>query len=206
MSSAADYEWAEDWYDSVGQAYCLTLARGLTPAEFLDRIGAAPGETAESLETIGVRSQELWEQDPVEHAIIGVTQVLDADGQQWTLGIEINGFLGATAEIVAALSAGTDVVSHFANASAESFYWMADGKVQLTFDPLFPGEREGAQKKAFARQMREAGFDLANDAENIEHPTASAFALAQLITKAEVTRDLLETATYQLGLAPHPGL
>jgi hypothetical protein len=200
-----DYEWAEDWYDSVGQAYCLTLASGLTPAEFLSRIGAAPEGASEGLETIGARSQELWEQDPVQHAIIGVTEVRDADGSPWALGVEVNGSLGATPEVIGPLSAGARVVSHFANASAERVYWMADGRVALTFNPLFPQDREGTESRAAGRMLRAAGFDLADDAENIDHPTASAFALAQLITKVEVTRDLLETATYELGLAPHPG-
>jgi len=204
MSSAEDYEWADDWYDSIGQAYCLTLAEGLTCAQFLARISAVPSGTSEGLETIGVRSQELWEQDPVTRAIIGVTEVRDADGKPWALSVEVNGFLGATPEVIGPLSAGTRVVSHFANASAECFYWMADGRVALTFDPLFPQEREGTESRPAARMLRAAGFNLADDAENIDHPTASAFALAQQITKVEVTRDLLETASYELGIAPHP--
>lgn len=205
MSSAEDYEWADDWYDSIGQAYCLTLAEGLTPAQFLDRIGAVPAGTSEGLEAIGARSQELWEQDPVSRAIIGVTEVRDAGGSPWALGVEVNGFLGATPEVIGPLSAGIRVVSHFANASAERFYWMADGRVALTFDPLFPQDREGSESRAATGKLRSAGFDLADDAENIDHPTASAFALAQQITKVEVTRDLLEAATYELGEAPHPG-
>jgi hypothetical protein len=205
MSSAEDYEWADDWYDSIGQAYCLTLAEGLTPAQFLDRISAVPSGTSEGLEAIGIRSQQLWEQDPVSRAIIGVTEVRDADGSPWALGVEVNGFLGATPEVIGPLSAGTRVVSHFANASAERFYWMADGRVALTFDPLFPQDREGSESRAATGKLRAAGFSLADDAENIDHPTASAFALAQHITKVEVTRDLLETATYELGVAPHPG-
>ena len=205
MSSAAEYEWAEDWYDSIGQAYCLTLAEGLTPAQFLDRIGAEPAGTSEGLEAIGARSQELWEEDPVSRAVIGVTEVRDADGGQWALGIEVNGVLGATPEVIGPLSAGTRVVSHFANVSAEGVYWMADGKVALTFDPLFPQDREGPESRAATGMLRAAGFDLADDAENIDHPTASAFALAQRITKVEVTRDLLEEVTYELGIAPHPG-
>src|SRR5438105_12347894 len=90
MSSAEDYEWADDWYDSIGQAYCLTLAEGLTPAQFLDRIGAVPAGTSEGLEAIGARSQELREQDPVSRAIIGVTEVRDAGGSPWALGVEVN--------------------------------------------------------------------------------------------------------------------
>jgi hypothetical protein len=204
MSSAEDYEWADDWYDSIGQAYCLTLAEGLTSAQFLARIAAVPSGTSEGLETIGARSQELWEQDPVTGAVIGVTEVRDADGKPWALSVEVNGFLGATPGVIGPLSAGTRVVSHFANASAECFYWMADGRVALTFDPLFPQDREGTESKPAARMLRAAGFNLADDAENIDHPTASAFALAQQITKVEVTRDFLETATYELGIAPHP--
>src|SRR5258708_35317718 len=56
MSSAEDYEWADDWYDSIGQAYCLTLAEGLTSAQFLARISAVPAGTGEGLATIGVLS------------------------------------------------------------------------------------------------------------------------------------------------------
>jgi hypothetical protein len=204
MSSAADYEWADDWYDSIGQAYCLTLAEGLTGAQFLARISAVPAGTSQGLEVIGARSQELWEQEPVTSAIIGVTEVRDADGGLWALGIEVNGSLGATPEVIGLLSAGTRVVSHFANASAERLYWMADGRVALTFDPLFPQDREGTESRPAARMLRAAGFNLADDAENIDHPTASAFALAQQITKVEVTRDLLETATYELGVASRP--
>ncbi len=40
-ASAADYAWvAED--PAIFETYCLTLARGLTPAEFLARISARP--------------------------------------------------------------------------------------------------------------------------------------------------------------------
>ena len=41
-ATAEDYAWVDDWYDSVGQAYCLTLARGLVAGEFLARVGAVP--------------------------------------------------------------------------------------------------------------------------------------------------------------------
>jgi hypothetical protein len=213
MSSAESpwesYEWADDWYDSVGQAYCLTLASGLTPAEFLARINAQPAGISEGLDGIAARSQESWEQDPVTSAVIGVTEVRDAGGAPWTLGVEINGSLGVTEAVIAPLSegsaAGTTVVSHFANASNERFSWMKDGQVALAFDPLFPQDREGTEARAVKAKLRAAGFDLADDAENIDHPTASAFALAEQVTKVTITRDQLESASYQLGTVPYPG-
>jgi hypothetical protein len=64
--TAADYGWADDWVDSVGQGYCLTLARGLAPAEFLARIGAVPEATRHGLEALRDPTWELWETDPVE--------------------------------------------------------------------------------------------------------------------------------------------
>jgi len=39
-ATAADYTWVAD--DPMFEAYCLTLARGLAPAEFLGRLGARP--------------------------------------------------------------------------------------------------------------------------------------------------------------------
>jgi hypothetical protein len=48
---AADYAWAED--DDLFSAYCLTLVRGVTPREFMDRLGAhmlsTPCSSASSL-------------------------------------------------------------------------------------------------------------------------------------------------------------
>ena len=204
------YKWADDWYDSVGQAYCLTLASGVTPAEFLARIHAEPAGASEGLDGIAARSQESWEADPVTAAVIGVTEVRDADGSPWTLGVEINGSLGVTEGVIAPLfegsGGGVTVVSHFANASTERFSWMKDAVVALAFDPLFPQDREGTEARSVKGKLRAAGFDLADDAENMDHPTASAFALAEQITKVTITRDHLESATYELGIAAYPGM
>lgn len=204
-ATAEDYAWVDDWYDSVGQAYCLTLARGLAPGEFLARMGAVPDGLDDGLAVIAVRSQDLWEQDPVRHAVIGVTAVRDTDGGTWALGVEVNGFLGVTPEVIAPLSGGTRVVSHCANGGGR-FYWMEDAAVLLTFEPLFAEYRDGTEANAAVQAMRAAGFDLSEGSDNTGHPIASAFALAERLTGVRVTREFLDSARYALGLAPYPGV
>ena len=205
-ATADDYAWVDEWYDSVGQAYCLTLASGLAPAEFLARIGAVPDGTSDGLAVLAARSQDLWEQDPMRHAVIGVTAACGADGAPWALGVEVNGFLGVTVDVIAPLSAGTRLVSHYANAGAGRFYWLHDGEERLTFEPLFAEYRDGTEAEAIVQAMREAGFDLAEDSDNTDHPIASAFALAEYLTGVHVTRAFLQSARYELGQARYPGV
>lgn len=203
-ATADDYAWVDDWYDSIGQAYCLTLVRDLAAGEFLARMGAVPDGPVEGLAVIAARSQELWEQDPVRHAVIGVTAARDSDGGTWALGVEVNGFLGVTQEVIAPLSAGTRVVSHYANGS-DRFYWMEDSAVRLNFEPLFAQYRDGTEADAAIQAMYAAGFNLSEGADNTGHPIASSFALAEHLTGVRVTREFLNSARYALGLAPYPG-
>ena len=51
-ATAADYAWFETRLDYFAQAYCLTLARGLEPREFLTRIGARPLEPLTGLDAL----------------------------------------------------------------------------------------------------------------------------------------------------------
>jgi hypothetical protein len=51
-ATAADYVWFEDRPAGLSEAYCLTLARGLTPAEFLTRINARPDQTRTGVDAL----------------------------------------------------------------------------------------------------------------------------------------------------------
>lgn len=205
-ADAADYIWADDWVDSVAQAYCLTLARGLEPEAFLRRMGAVPATTCDGLTELSERTFRLWDAAPVERLLIGATSVPGRDGTAWALGLEVNGFLGVTPDIVTPLSAGTRVVSHYANAGMNRFYWLDDTDIRLHFEPLFPDDRMGSTPDALVDVMRQVGFDLHQDGDNTERAVAATFALAEHLTGVRLTRDLLDHSVYQCGTTAFPGL
>jgi hypothetical protein len=204
--TAADYAWFEDRPEGLFEAYCLTLARGLAPEEFLARVGARPRPALTGVEGLFAPSMELWDRFPDAGMLIGVTTVPGSDAD-WALGLEVNGFLGVTPQVAGPLSAGTLVVSHFRNVEAVSrFLWAEDGGLRLSFEPLFPDAREGTDPDALLKVMQAVGFDLSVDGYNLDHPEAAAFALAEHLTGVRVTADMLEQATYACGVAPAPSL
>lgn len=204
--SSGDYAWVRQWVDDVSQAYCLTLARGLTPGQFLERLGArieAPSRTGTEL---SLPSFETWDQYEGQALFIGATTVRGTDAD-WALGLEVNGFLGVTPAAIVPLSASATVVSHFRNVEAvDSFYWVENGDIRLSFQPGSPAWREGSTPDALADEMRSAGFDLREDAEydprNVA--TEAAFALAERLTGVHLTPELLKESVYLCGIAPVP--
>ncbi len=134
---------------------------------------------------------------------IGVTAV-PGDGGDWALGVEINGYLGATPEAIVSLSEGSRAVSHHRNVNAGArFYWAEDGDIRLHFELLEPAYREGSTPDALVEVMREVGFDLGEDPD-LEHTTEAAFALGEQLTGVRVTMGLLEEASYQCGIVQVP--
>jgi hypothetical protein len=201
---AADYAWVESSdHDWLFEAYCLTLVRGLTPQEFMERLGARILVDALPL---GARFCELsnkyWEAPHVGAVqFIGATTVT-GDGGDWTLAFQENGYLGVTPSAMGKVSVGTRLVSHFRNVNAfDQFYWIEDGEVRVNFEPLFPYNREGLTPDALLEDMREIGFDLEDDHEETS-PTSAAFALAERMTGVRVTLDMLRNAVYLCGEAP----
>ena len=196
-ATAHDYTWfTSDFPD----AYCITLIQGLTPEEFLSRIGAEvePGmRDAEGLEQL---CSDVGFDGRHHRLPIGTTAVT-GDGSLWTLGVEWNGFAGITDEIMKPASAGTRIVSHFRNENAaDYFHWYEDGEVRLQFEPLFAYARWGSEADSIAEQMRESGFDL-SDAEDrdFELHTEASFALAERLTGVRLTEQTLREAQYVCG-------
>jgi uncharacterized protein DUF6461 len=202
-ATAADYAWFRNRPPGLVESYCLTLARGLTPTEFLTRIGAQPEQIRTGVEVLLEPSMDLWRQFDGDQLLIGVTTAQGADSE-WALGIEFNGFLGVTEELIVPLSAGTRLVSHYRNIEALGhFYWLEDEEIRLDFEPLFASERAGSTPDALVDVMRAVGFDLSEDGENTQ-PTEAAFALAEYLTSVQVTSELLEQATYTCGVVTVP--
>ena len=61
-ATAADYAWFETRLEHLAEAYCLTLARGLEPREFLTRIGARPLEPLTGLDALFELSMDTWDE------------------------------------------------------------------------------------------------------------------------------------------------
>lgn len=198
-ATAQDYLWFTQEFEPE---YCVTLARGLTPREFLARIGAdiEPSDRdAEGLEEFCADSAI----DGASYRLpIGATSVT-GDGGPWTLAVEWNGFAGTVEELLLASSAGTRVVSHYRGANAaDYFHWFEDGALRLFFEPLFAYYRSGPEAEAIAEQMRACGFDLSEgDDRDFALHTEATFALAERLTGVRLTAQTLREARYLCGVA-----
>jgi Family of unknown function (DUF6461) len=203
-ATAADYAWFQaDGQLYLGDPYCLTLVRGLTPAEFMGRIGAREQAPRTGVDALWDPSMEAMSAEPML-LFIGVATV-PGQGGDWAMAVELGGYLGATEEIIVNLSAGTRLVSHYSNSGADHFYWIDDRDLRLEFNPVEPAYREGSSPDALADVMREVGFDLSSDGDNFEVSHTAAFALAERLTGVRVTAQLLDDATYTCGIVPAPG-
>jgi hypothetical protein len=120
---------------------------------------------------------------------------------------EDNGFIGVTLEVMEPVSAGTEVVSHFRNVNALSaFLWLEDGRRALSFDPLFPRERQGTKAAEIEPELVAAGFDMSDGSDRDLSPTTTAtFALAERISGVPVTAELLDAAQFFTGIVAIPG-
>lgn len=200
----ADYDWFDQRPAGLSEAYCLTLVRGLRPAEFLARIGAEPAAECTGIDPVAELCWAQWDETDGRTQLIAVTTV-PGPGGDWALGVEVNGYLGVSEELIVPLSAGTRVVSHYRNVNAvDRFYWVEDGDVRLSFEPLFCDSREGSTPDALLDDMRAAGLDLSGENEEIEHVTEATLALAERLTGVRLTPELLEDSRYTCGLATTP--
>jgi uncharacterized protein DUF6461 len=203
IATAADYRWFEERPEGLAEAYCLTLVRGLTATEFLARLFARPERQRVGVAALFEPSMMLWNEYPDGGLLIGVTTVSSA-GIDWTIGVEVNGFLGVTEDLIVPLSAGTRLVSHSRNIElVDRFYWVEDQDIQLYFEPRSSCYREGSTPDALVDVMTQVGFDLREDGED-EQPTEAALALGEYLTDVRITPELLEQATYTCGIVTVP--
>jgi len=181
-------------------------SHALSPAEFLARLDARTEGPRTGILALYEPSYDVWADNErlaagqPDSLFVGVTTVC-GEGRDWALGVEINGYLGVTPELIVPLSAGTRLVSHYRNVNAvDRFYWVEDTDIRLNFGPLAPAYREGRTPDALVDVMSEAGFDLEREA-NLDVPTEAAFALAERLTGVRVTMAVLEESTYECGIA-----
>lgn len=202
---AADYAWIDgDDEGGLFEAYCLTLVRGLTPRAFLDRLGAELlFEELPLDERFFEISFEYWGAPHYgDVQFIGATTV-PGDGGDWTLAVEVNGHLGVTDSVMAPVSAGTRLVSHRYNGGngVGHFCWIEDGDPRLSFEPLFAWNRDGSTPDALLADLREIGFGLDEESDEIGPTTTAAFALADRLTGVRITPGTLTDAVFRCGAA-----
>jgi hypothetical protein len=201
VPTSSDFLWFKERFPGFAEAFCLTFVENLTPAEVLRRIAAAPDGQLAGLDALERRTWETWDEHNGDRLLIGATAV-----GSWTLAVEVNGYLGATEELLIPLSRDTTVVSNYRNVNAVmSFYWLGGETVRLNFDPLFAFDRTGTDYDSLVDVMQQVGFDLrSGEDRSIYHVTEAALALSEYLTGIHFTPDMLETSTFVCGIADAP--
>jgi Family of unknown function (DUF6461) len=192
-ATAADYAWFNDHW--LGEAFCITLVRGLGEAEVLRRFG---GEHSPPRRLTVTQVGELSEPLPVRY--LQLVLVATADG--WSVAVEANGFEGWRQEVLRALSRGSQAVSVFDNSMEAYFSYAADGRLLVQFELLFPQRRWGSQPDLLLPQMRAVGLDPDwHEPPHGELDTA-ALALAERVTGVHLDPSLLDGPQLVAEIAP----
>ncbi|NUT04738.1 MAG: hypothetical protein HOV76_14760 [Hamadaea sp.] len=195
------FRWLQPPYgdqgDLLGEIYCVTLLRGLDPAEVLRRFGARTSTEMTFAELdLAVSDFTMVTGGGEGGGYVGV--VATGDG---CAAVEPSGWSGTDDPTLERLSAGTDVVSVLRHDYADdSFSYAAEGMVITTFDPITPEHRSGTDPDRLAGLMREFGLPLEEGSEEewdqrfadlSEHGLARMFAMAARLTGVTFTADLL---------------
>jgi hypothetical protein len=201
ITTAADYAWLRQDHPDLLDAYCVTLVGDMAPRELLQRLGAEPGETVSGVPALAEPSYDAWDEFDGEQLLAGAAAVGD-----WTLMVEYNGYVGTTTELMAPVSRGRSVVSHFRNVNAvDHFSWLQDGRTRLHFEPLFAHQRDGSDPDGLLTEMTESGFDLREDDDrDFTGHTEAAFALAHRITGVRLTPELFASLEFTCGMVTPP--
>ena len=187
---ALDYGWFRLLFPDLAKAYCFTLIRGMPPEQFLGRLGAT-GETRQ-LKSVDALAEAA------EPGFIAATEA-----GNWTLAIEPGGVLGTTEGRMRSLSNGTRLVAHSREASAvDRFCWLENGTPILTFAPLYPTRRSGAEAHEWTGLMRDVGFAVDGEDLYREGVPGAPFALAQELTGVRITPALLDETPFTCAVVP----
>ncbi|WP_052422344.1 DUF6461 domain-containing protein [Nonomuraea candida] len=189
-------------YETLGEIYCVSFVRDLSPEEVLRRFGVDEESMEEvAFDELDYRSVESMRADAAGY--IGAARVGD-----WTVVIEPGGWqIAVDGNTYAPVSQGTEVVSVCRHEYArDTFAYIVEGTPVVWFDPMYPEERSGSDPDRFVAKMREVGLDPDHDIDGpgIDHPMESSFALASSITGLSFSTDLRSLRF--LGAEPLGGL
>ncbi|WP_049563556.1 DUF6461 domain-containing protein [Nonomuraea sp. SBT364] len=171
--------------ETLGDIYCVSFVRNLSPDEVLRRFGVNEDTIEEvAFGDLDERSIDSMRDDAAGY--IGATKL-----GEWAVVVEPGGWqLAVDHDVYGPVSRRTEVVSVCRHDYAQdTFAYIVDGTPVVTFDPRYPDIRSGTDPDRFAAEMREAGLDPAADADT-DHPIERAFALAARITGLTFSPDL----------------
>jgi hypothetical protein len=176
-------------YETLGDIYCVSFVRDLSPEEVLRRFGVDEDTMEEvAFDELDERSVESMRDDAAGY--IGAAKVGD-----WTVVIEPGGWqIAVDSEISAPVSRGTEVVSICRHDYAtDTFAYIVDGTPVVWFDPRLPDARSGSDPDRFVEKMRDVGLDPNHDIDGpgIDYPIERSFALASWITGLPFSPDML---------------
>jgi hypothetical protein len=197
----AERSWLRDFHRGfLLEGYTLTLIRGLTPREYLDRIGAQQHEDSDGFDNFIARDREFQDDqhDWGDRMFVGATPVHDEDAD-WVLALEINGGIEIHTDAMKHATRSTRGVSHFRSPNAMSlFSWWENGELRTRFEG--PLHREGSTPDHLLDLMHHTGFDLETGAYDLENYIA----LAEELTGVHLTANTLEYSTYSTGILEIP--
>ncbi|MEU4424404.1 DUF6461 domain-containing protein [Actinoplanes sp. NPDC024001] len=193
VSTVDDYAWLFEGDNGgfLADNYCATLIRRTTSREAVRRIGATVVQTA-------TFPQVTTLEDLEQEAGMSYLAVADVGGNVLIL----EAFSTVGFERREELSRGTAVASHFMTVNrATRFSYVRDGVTVLDFEPFYGDFRDVADPE-LATAMREAGFRGPQNDGPTDRYAEAAFALADRLTGAGLTRETLERSTYLHASVP----
>jgi hypothetical protein len=195
-----DYAWIAGWRNGLlTNAYCLTIIDGLGVDEVMRLLHTTDRVAGATVDVLSDASYQAWERFGGDRLVVGVAA---ADSRK-TIMLEDNGYIGVTRELMAPVSAEAEVIAHYRNVNALSWFsWLRRGVALLEFETLFPQSRTGTMATGAAADLVGAGFHLGPEENNVDHPTAAAFALAERLTGLHVSAELLDSSSFVLGTVP----
>ncbi len=181
----------------------MTLISDTTSPQVIDALGGRTVAQVSGIDALMTRSFEHWVTPTIPKPRSSGSPTSVPAGH---LIAEVNGYLGVTPELIAPVSAGRTVVSHFRNVNAVyRFNWWRDGQLLTDLDLLFPAERFGAEPDALTADIAGVGIPLDDEDVSSVDLSAAAFALAERITGVACTPELFERAAFTVATVPMPG-
>ena len=175
MVAAGEYDKLIDAY-GLGQNFCVSMLRGVTPDEALRRLGAR--------EPVDRKSRAGLDKDAVAATEAG----------EWTLMLEQNSSLGTTDPAIRLLSAGGEMVSFHCGENSEQFVFAVDGEALVRMSLDEPHDTTGADPYLLYGAIQELGFDSTDG-----HDRGRALVLMERITGVRISPEMLETATFRVA-------